>query len=133
MASAFTLSNTSQERPPRVPFGLMKERVLGKRYEVSLAFVPARISAALHRRFKRKRGAATILSFPLSDQNGEIIMNMEALAREAKKTGMSTRDFAGYLFIHGLLHLKGMAHGSTMEHEEARFCKMFGISHPRFA
>jgi len=30
-----------------------------------------------------------------------------------------------YLFIHGLLHLKGFEHSSTMEKEEKKYMRLF--------
>jgi len=37
---------------------------------------------------------------------------------------MSYSKFIKYLFIHGLLHLKGFEHSSIMEKEEKKFLDM---------
>ena len=46
---------------------------------------------------------------------------------EAKKFERTYENFLAFLFIHALVHLKGMDHGSTMESMEARYRKKFGI------
>ena len=75
---------------------------------------------AMRYRYKKISGKKTsnILSFPLSKTSGEILICPKA----AKPYSV------GYLFIHGLLHLKGRVHGATMEREERRLLKAFGLS-----
>ena len=68
-------------------------------------------------RTKRKNHVSNVLSFPLSPTSGEILICKAA----AKPYSV------GFLFIHGLLHLKGLRHGVTMEHEEDRLLKRFGL------
>ncbi len=83
----------------------IKSEVLGEAYELSLAFVTDQESDH------------NVLSYPLSKSSGEILINK----KEAKKTGHTVLE----LFIHGLLHLKGMRHGSRMEREEQKLIKRF--------
>lgn len=40
---------------------------------------------------------------------------------------MTERTYLAFLFIHGLLHLRGMDHGDTMEDEERRIMQQFGL------
>ena len=40
---------------------------------------------------------------------------------------MTTNGYIGYLFIHGLLHLKGHDHGTDMDRLEAKFVKKFNL------
>ena len=108
----------------------MKDAILGRDYDLSLAFVSDDVSETLHQKFKDEDGPANVLSFPLSEVSGEIVMNLTEQERQAPVFGMKLADYTGYLFIHGLLHLKGLRHGSTMESEEQKFCKKFGIPHP---
>jgi ssRNA-specific RNase YbeY (16S rRNA maturation enzyme) len=42
--------------------------------------------------------------------------------------GMTMRTFTAFLVIHGMLHLKGLEHGSTMETAERKYMKQFGFS-----
>ena len=105
----------------------IKEHILGKRYELSLAFLPP---AQMREVTKKTRGydkASNVLSFPLSTHSGEILICKSTARAEAKEFGMDYATFLAYLFIHGLLHLKGLDHGATMEHEERRVMKRFGL------
>ncbi len=74
---------------------------------------------AMKYRYKSISGKKTsnVLSFPLSKTSGEILLCPEA----AKPYTI------GYLFIHGCLHLKGARHSATMEREENRLLKKFGL------
>lgn len=102
--------------------------MLGTRYTVSLVFVGDARSRTLNRTYRGKNRPANILSFPLAADEGEIFINPRQAARDARNTGISARDYIGILFIHGLFHLKGYLHGSTMEHEEARVQKKFKLN-----
>lgn len=100
-------------------FAKLKTAVLGTRYDLSVAFLSP---AQMRRAMKYKRTPATqvsnVLAFPLSNTSGEIL-----ICKAAAKP--YTIEF---LFIHGLLHLKGLKHGATMEREEDRLLKRFGFS-----
>ena len=68
-----------------------------------------------------------ILSFPLDETSGEIYISLLTVRRDAKKFAMTYQKFLQLLMVHGMLHLKGYDHGSTMERIEAKFRKQFGI------
>jgi probable rRNA maturation factor len=70
---------------------------------------------------------ANVLSFPLTKNSGEIVLNIAKIKREASKFGFSPQGHAKYLLIHGCLHLKGYTHGSTMEQAEERLVKKFSL------
>jgi len=105
----------------------MKNAVLGPAYDLSVAFVSANAMKKLNSKYRRKSYATDILSFPLSPSSGEILFSMKDIAEQAPKFGRRTANFLAFLFIHGLVHLKGYAHGSRMERLEAKFRKQFGI------
>jgi ssRNA-specific RNase YbeY (16S rRNA maturation enzyme) len=97
----------------------IKEAVLGKRYDLSVAFVSTpQMRKAM--RYKRAKALKTsnVLAFPLSKTSGEIL-----ICKAARKP--YTVEF---LFIHACLHLKGLKHGATMEREENRLLKRFGFA-----
>jgi ssRNA-specific RNase YbeY (16S rRNA maturation enzyme) len=97
----------------------IKELVLGKKYELSFAFVtPAQMRRAMKYKKEPSKKVSNVLAFPLSKTSGEILICKEA----AKPYTL------GYLFIHGLLHLKGLKHGATMERTEHRLVKKFGFT-----
>jgi ssRNA-specific RNase YbeY (16S rRNA maturation enzyme) len=116
----FSLVNkTSRSISERdLPFQKIKESVLGKKYELSLAFVGPTESRKVTLAAKKKNKASNVLSFELSKTSGEIIICPAA----AKPYSI------GYLFIHGLVHLKGYKHSATMESIELNFLHKFGLS-----
>jgi probable rRNA maturation factor len=104
----------------------IQEAILGKRYDLSVAFLSPHSMRGVTRRTKNKDKASNVLSFPLSKTSGEILLCRETARKEAPQWGIPYRDFLAYLFIHGLLHLRGFKHGATMERQERRFLKRFG-------
>ena len=76
---------------------------------------------------KDKDKASNVLAFPLSPTSGEILICKATARKEAKDFGMTPDVFVTYLFIHGLLHLKGFDHGATMEREERRVMRRFDL------
>jgi probable rRNA maturation factor len=112
---------------PILPFVHMKEALLGKKYDLSVVFPTLADSEELHLQWKKKPGPVNILSFPLDETSGEIILTLSQARKEASKHGHSYHNHLIFLFIHGCLHLKGMTHGAKMEKEERFFCKKFFI------
>lgn len=112
---------------PGLPFSAMKEAALGKAYKLSVVIATREEIRALNRTYRNKDAPTDILSFPLSKTEGEIFLNFVEARKESKKFGRSFPNFIAFLFIHGLVHLKGFAHGSRMEALEAKFRKRFGI------
>ncbi|MEK7463984.1 MAG: rRNA maturation RNase YbeY [Patescibacteria group bacterium] len=121
------MTNTTKAKLPRLAFADMKDAVLGKKYELSVIIVGKKEIQKLNKEYRDINKPTDILSFPLSDNFGEIYINPEMTKLEAKKFNRNYENFFGFLFIHGLTHLKGFDHGSTMESIEARFRKKFGI------
>ncbi len=101
----------------RAPYNKIKDEVLGKKYDLSLAFLSAKEMRAVTLKTKKKDHVSNVLSFPLSKNSGEILICKKA----------APPFTVGYLFIHGLFHLKGLKHGATMEKQERRILKEFGL------
>ena len=101
--------------------------ILGDRYEASIAFVSPREMRRLNRLYRGKDEATDILSFPLGKKSGEILFCRSEVTKEAKRFGRSPANFLLFLLIHGLLHLKGFAHGGKMERAERMLRKKFGV------
>ena len=125
--TTFTMTNTTKAKLPRLAFADMKDKILGKKYELSVIIVGKKEIQKLNKEYRDINKPTDILSFPLSENFGEIYINPEMTKLEAKKFDRDYENFFGFLFIHGLVHLKGFDHGSTMESIEARFRKVFGI------
>lgn len=126
-SNTFSLSQTTKERVPALPFLLFKETILGKRYELSIVLAGDKRTQTLNATYRNKTYTPNILSFPLDETHGEIFLNLRQAKREHKKRGESEEYFVALLVVHGMLHLKGFAHGSTMEKQEQALLSKFGI------
>jgi probable rRNA maturation factor len=105
----------------------MKNAVLGKRYELSVVIVSAAKMRELNRRWRDRDVTTDILSFPLSETEGEIYISPDIAKKKAPEFGRSADNFILFLFIHGLVHLKGYDHGAIMESTEKKFRRKFGV------
>ncbi len=112
---------------PRVSFALIKDTILGEKYELSLVFCGNRKSKELNKKYRNKDYTPNVLSFPLDKNSGEIFINPHVAKKEAPNFQKSYKNFVGFLFIHACLHLKGMEHGSRMDKAEKKFQRKFGI------
>lgn len=113
----FNITNTTKKRVKTTSFEEIKNKVLGERYELSLVFCGDKLSRKLNRTYRKKDYPTNVLSFPISKTEGEIFINQS-----------HTKGFSiAHLFIHGLLHLKGMQHGDRMEAREKALLKAFGL------
>lgn len=106
-------------------FSIIKNDILGKKYELSIALVSEKKSREFNKKYRHKDRPTNILSFALTKQNGEIILCPAVIKREAKNFGKNFEQFLGFLVIHGMLHLKGMKHSSTMEKTEEKYDKKY--------
>jgi len=106
-------------------FLCIKNEILGKRYELNIAFIGSTRAASLNKKYRNKTYTPNILSFPVDDSLGEIFLCVPVLKQAAKKEKMSDKNYALFLFIHGCLHLKGIAHGEKMEQLEDTYFKKY--------
>lgn len=123
----FSLSSTVKSYP-HLPFAAMKDHILGKSYELSLVFVGPDRAKRINQESRGKSYVPNVLSFPLTDKAGEIFIAPSVAKAEAKKFDHSYKSHVGYLYIHGLLHLKGFDHGPKMERLEQKFMKQFKLA-----
>jgi probable rRNA maturation factor len=108
-------------------FDQIKETVLGSKYELSLVFCTAKKIQELNRIYRNINKPTDILSFPLSKTTGEIFICKSESRKMMKEFNRPYDNFITFLFIHGLVHLKGFDHGDKMEKIEEKFRKKFGI------
>ena len=101
---------------------LLKNQVLGPDYDLSVAWVTPDVIHRHNLNYRGKDKPTNILSFPLSDKAGEILLCADLMS-EAEVIP---------LFIHGLLHLKGRRHGSRMEQEERQIANFFFSNAPKY-
>jgi probable rRNA maturation factor len=108
-------------------FANMKDAVLGKKYELSVVFVGPKEIQKLNKIYRDKDYPTDILSFPISKDAGEIFICKSKANQKSKEYERGEENFLHFLFIHGLVHLKGFEHGSKMDKEEEKFRKKFKI------
>lgn len=110
---------------PNIPFLSIKEVILGKNYNLSIIFCTPDESRLRNKKYRDKNYSTNILSFPLEKNEGEIYISLSTARADAHKFEMSYKKFLHLLIIHGLLHLKGHAHGSTMKKLEDNYLHKF--------
>ena len=94
----------------------IKNQVLGEKYDLSFSYVESGEMSRLNKLYRKKDYSANVLSFPLSGNEGEILINK----KYQKNCGLSF-----YLFIHSLLHLSGLKHGKKMDEKELEIMQEF--------
>ncbi|MEK7613750.1 MAG: rRNA maturation RNase YbeY [Patescibacteria group bacterium] len=126
----FSLKNATRSSLPRVAFSVIKEKILGGSYALSVVFVGEKRMRDLNATYRKKNTPTDILSFPLSKNSGEIVLHMRSVTKKASLFSLSPRAYLAYVFIHGCLHLKGYTHGRTMEKLEDRWLRAFKLQKP---
>jgi len=124
----FSLTSTVTNYPTTLPYEIMKNDILGKKYALNLVFVGEARAKSINILSRKKTYAPNVLSFPLDITCGEIVICPKVAAKEAKDFNLSIGGYIGFLFIHGLLHLKGHDHSDTMEKLEQRYIRKYGIT-----
>ncbi|TXI12250.1 MAG: rRNA maturation RNase YbeY [Polynucleobacter sp.] len=110
---------------PNVPFLEIKNKLLGRTYDLTVTFCTPKESQERNKTYRDKDYPTNILSFPLDERTGEIYICLSIARRDAKKFDMTYDQFLHLLVIHGCLHLKGHDHGSTMDSLEEKHLKQF--------
>lgn len=117
--------NNTNGKVPHLPFVAIKNAILGEDYTLSIAFVTPQESQRLNNTYRGKDWPTNVLSFPLEKNSGELVLDMTTSRKEAPSFDMTHTRFLLFLVIHGMLHLKGYDHGSTMEREEQKMLVLF--------
>ncbi len=99
----------------------IKTDILGKDYSLSIAFVSEKKSQELNKQYRKKDKPTNVLSFSLRENEGELVLCSSLIRREASNIGKTFVEWLGFLVIHGMLHLKGHEHSSTMEGLESKY------------
>jgi probable rRNA maturation factor len=124
---SFTLITETKEKVPPCPFKDIKDEVLGKKYDLNLIITSPERMKELNTIYRDKTVSTDVLSFPLSDTEGEIYISLEETRKMAPDFDRSYENFFVFLFIHGCTHLKGHDHGAIMEDIEVKIRQKFGI------
>ena len=110
-------------------FSIIKNEILGKKYSLSIACVDEETSKRINKKYRGKNKPTNILSFSLHKNVGEIILCPTIIKKEAKNFNRTFSKFLGFLVIHGMLHLKGFEHSSTMEILEKKYDQKYFSGH----
>lgn len=114
----------------------IKNDILGKKYSLSVAFVSPKKSRVINKKYRKVDKPTNVLAFPFDKSTGEILLCKNVIKREArlrlKASDGQAKNFKKvysewekFMVIHGMLHLKGMKHGSIMERAEKFYCKKY--------
>jgi len=120
-----TIINKTKGKLPRLPFVYIKNAVLGEKYELGVSFLSPKKQKEINMNYRGIDKTTNILSFPLTKTSGDITFDLAKVKNDAPLFNMTYPKFLKYLFIHGLLQLKGFDHSSIMEKQEQKFLKMF--------
>lgn len=119
------IKNSTKGKLPSLPFVAIKDKILGKNYELSIFCAGKILAKKINKERRGKDYVPNILSFSLAKSRGEIIFQLDEIKRGAPEFDMSYKEFTKFLFIHGLLHLKGFEHGKKMETLEKKYLRLF--------
>jgi rRNA maturation RNase YbeY len=130
--SNLDIRNFTRSKPPVFPFAKALEQVLPD-WEVSLVFAGEQRAQSLNIQLRNKDYVPNVLSYETGtserargkNRSGEIVICPAVAKKQAPSYGFSYPAMTGFLFIHGLLHLKGMRHGATMDKQERETLSQF--------
>ncbi len=120
------ITNLTKRKITKIPWQKIKENVLGKGYDLSVVLAGNALMKKLNIKYRKQNKSASVLSFPLSKKEaprlrsgqGEIFINLS----QKKHSPL-------FLFIHALLHLKGLEHSVKMKEQEQELMKRYGQRH----
>jgi probable rRNA maturation factor len=114
------------------------------RGELTVRIVDANESAALNSRYRGKKGATNVLSFPSEPPAveageslpfGDVVICAEVVEREAREQGKPLAAHWAHMVVHGTLHLQGYDHenakdATVMEERERVLLAKLGFPDP---
>lgn len=124
--ASFSLSSTVAHYPA-FAYKAVKDAILGPTYCLSLTFIGTKRAAAYNKQYRQKDYVPNVLSFPLTETTGEIFICPKKSYPEAVAHNLSPKGYIVYLFIHGLLHLKGHDHSDDMDTLEQQYLRKFKV------
>jgi probable rRNA maturation factor len=127
MSPIVEIRTTIRGPVPRIAFEEIARSVLGSAYQLSLVLCGDKLSQRINIAYRKKSYYPNVLSFELDTNEGEIFLNIRKAEREARQFGVTVKQRVALLYVHGLFHLKGLAHGDAMEREEQKVLKKFGL------
>ncbi len=122
--SSLDIRNFTRSAPAVFPFQKALDATLPG-WDISLVFAGEKRAQALNVQLRAKDYTPNVLSYVSGKKSGEVIICPSVAKKQAPSYELSYDAMIGFLFIHALLHLKGMAHGATMERREREMLSQF--------
>lgn len=122
--SQLEIRNFTRSKAPAFPFAKALEAVLPG-WEMSLVFAGEVRAKNLNHQLRNKDYTPNVLSYASGKKSGEIIICPAIAKKQAPSYGLTYTSMVGFLFIHGMLHLKGLPHGATMDKREREILSRF--------
>lgn len=118
--------NETKVRVPRMAMAGIYADLLQKTCSLTVICIGNAFSQKLHKTHLGKDTPANVLTFPPHDDAvAEMYINTAMAKKMAKKHRISVKKQFLFLYIHGILHLLGHAHGADMEILEDRYITMY--------
>lgn len=109
-------------------FEMLSKEVFSKvdyncKVEVSLLLTSDEIIKELNNQYRNKDKPTDVLSFPMEDKLmlGDIAISIDTAKKQAEEREIALEREVAFLFIHGLLHLLGYDHETSIEDEKEMF------------
>ncbi len=102
---------------PNLPFLKIKNDILGKDFELSIIYTSKEKNLELNKKYRSKDYIPNILTFPMSDTEGEIYISRGIAYTQYKEFDMPYEKYLILLIVHGCLHLKGFLHETKKDLE----------------
>ena len=92
-------------------------------YEISLLITNDETIHLLNKEYRQKDKPTDVLSFPMEDEVmlGDIVISLDTAKNQAQERDINVDREVAFLFIHGLLHLLGYDHETSVEDEKEMF------------
>ena len=117
-------------------------QINNEKSEIVIRIVDANESKKLNKKWCKKDYATNVLSFPISkpieqapNLLGDIVICANLVISEAKEQKKNIEEHCAHLVVHGILHLQGYDHNSTleaniMERKEINILNDLGYNNP---
>ena len=120
--SNLDIRNFTRSTAPVFPYAEALAKVLPN-WELSLVFVGEKRALNLNKQLRNKDYTPNVLSYEVGKKSGEIIICLSVAKKQAPTYDLTYQHMVGFLFIHGMLHLKGERHSATMDRKEREVLK----------
>jgi probable rRNA maturation factor len=102
---------------------------------VTIRIVGAREGRRLNRTFRGKDHATNVLAFDYGASQGDVVLCVPVIRREARAQGKALAAHCAHLVVHGVLHLRGYDHARSRDRArmgaaERRILRRLGFADP---